>query len=44
MYDISPDDKRFIMLHVGPGSSSGGNAESLILVQNFLDELKRAVP
>jgi serine/threonine-protein kinase len=44
LYDVSPDDKRFIMLHVGPGSTGGGNAESLILVQNFLAELKRSVP
>jgi serine/threonine-protein kinase len=41
-YDVSPDDKRFLMLRVG--SSSGAVPVSVVLVQNFLAELQRKVP
>ncbi|MGE0354136.1 MAG: protein kinase [Gemmatimonadales bacterium] len=41
MYDVAPDDRRFIMLHAGPTSAEGA-ATGLVLVQNFLDELKRS--
>ena len=41
-YDVTPDGRRFLMLRVG--SSSGVTATSLVLVQNFLAELKRKVP
>jgi serine/threonine-protein kinase len=43
MYDISPDGKRFLMVKEGgPGAET--EATQLILVQNWLDELKRLVP
>jgi len=41
MYDVSPDDQRFVMLRIGEASE--GDAR-LILVQNFFEELKRLVP
>ena len=37
-YDVSPDGERFLMI-----KESDDNAE-LILVQNWVDELKRLVP
>ena len=43
-YDVTADDKRFLMLHIGPTASAGEIAADIVLVQNFLDELKRAVP
>ena len=39
-YDVTPDDRRFVMIQTGP-AASGGNA--LILVENFLEELKAKV-
>jgi Tol biopolymer transport system component len=39
MYDVGPDDQRFVMLRY----SDEGPWE-LILVQNFFEELKRLVP
>lgn len=36
MYDVSPDDQRFIMLRVGEQGARG----ELILVQNWLEELR----
>jgi dipeptidyl aminopeptidase/acylaminoacyl peptidase len=39
MYDVSPDDSRFVMLR-----SSGEGPWELVLVQNFFDELERLVP
>ena len=43
-FDVSPDDRRFLMLRVG--SSGGGKdaAAHLILVQNFLADLERVLP
>ncbi len=42
-YDISPDGKRFLMIKEGgPGDET--EPTQLILVQNWLDELKRLVP
>ncbi|MEP7326040.1 MAG: protein kinase [Gemmatimonadota bacterium] len=43
LYDVAPDDRRFLMLHVGSESGTGSNAGRLILVQNFLAELRKAV-
>ena len=40
MYDVTPDDERFIMIRrVG-----GASANKLILVQNWFEELKARVP
>jgi serine/threonine-protein kinase len=38
-YDVSPDGKRFLMLRVG--SLAGAVPVSLVVVENFLTELKR---
>ena len=42
-YDASPDGKRFLMIKEGGADDETPPAE-LILVQNWLDELKRLVP
>jgi len=39
-YEVSPDDQRFLMLRLG----AGDGAASLVLVQNFLTEVRRAAP
>jgi hypothetical protein len=38
-YDVSPDDERFVMLQ-----RSEFKTPELILVQNFLEELRARVP
>ena len=43
-YDVTPDDHRFLMMHLGPSASNAENPLDLVLVQNFLEELKRLVP
>jgi serine/threonine-protein kinase len=45
-YDISPDGQRFLMVKIGAGSGSERAAEppNLIVVQQWLEELKRLVP
>ncbi len=42
-YDISPDGKRFLMIKEG-GPRDETEPTQLILIQNWLDELKRLVP
>ncbi len=41
MYDVSPDDQRFLMLRIDEEAEESGE---LILVQNFFEELKERVP
>lgn len=41
-FDISPDGRQFLMIKV-PGEQSAAS-ESLVVVQNWLEELKRLVP
>ena len=41
-YDISPDGTRFLMIKQGGGDDAAPT--QVILVQNWLDELKRLVP
>ena len=41
MYDVSPDDQRFMMLRIGADVAA---AAEVILVTNFFEELKRLVP
>ena len=43
-YDISPDGQRFLMIKQGDGSGQTAAATSLIVVQNWAEELKRLVP
>ena len=40
MYDVSPDDQRFVMLRMG---EEGVDDTELILVQNFFEELRERV-
>ena len=41
MYDVSPDDQRFVMLRILAGAEDD---TELILVENFFEELKRRFP
>ena len=41
MYDVTPDDQRFMMLRIGADVAAAAEA---ILVTNFFEELKRLVP
>jgi serine/threonine-protein kinase len=43
-YDVSRDDTRFLMLHVGPSGDASGDGTQLILVQNLTAELTRLLP
>ena len=42
-YDVSPDGERFLMIKEG-GAGDGTPPAEFILVQNWLEELKRLVP
>jgi len=42
-YDVSPDGTRFLMIKEGPPSGTAPT-ESLVVVQNWFEELKRLVP
>jgi Tol biopolymer transport system component len=41
-YDVSPDGKRFLMIK--PGADQASAPVSIMIVQNWFDELKRLVP
>ena len=43
MFDVAPDG-RFLMLKVGGGDAATTTPDSLIVVQNWTEELKRRVP
>jgi serine/threonine-protein kinase len=43
MYDVSPDDRRFLMLRIGSSAGETGGSQ-LVLVQNFPTELHRLLP
>ena len=43
-YDVSPDGQRFLMIKVGDGADETAAPASLIVVQNWFEELKRLVP
>jgi hypothetical protein len=42
-YDVSPDGQRFLMIKEGT-STDQASASQVIVVQNWLEELKRLVP
>ncbi len=42
-YDVAPDGQRFLMIKEGTPAESG-TPPSLILVQNWFEELRRLVP
>ena len=41
-FDIAPDGKRFLMVKAGSGEDAP--AQSLVVVENWFEELKRLVP
>jgi hypothetical protein len=43
-YDIAPDGKRFLMIKAGGSADQTAVPMSLVVVQNWLEELKRLVP
>jgi len=43
-YDVSPDGRRFLMIKPGGGTDSTAAPTSLVVVQNWVEELKRLVP
>jgi serine/threonine-protein kinase len=43
-YDVSPDGQRFLMLKVAGGSDEDAALTSIIVVENWFEELKRLVP
>ena len=44
VYDISPDGKRFLMMKLAESASQTPSAPTLVVVQNWFDELERLVP
>jgi hypothetical protein len=43
-YDVSPDATRFLMIKEGGGQAEGAPAPSLVVVQNWFQELESLVP
>jgi len=43
-YDVSRDGRRFLVLKKAPGQKRGAADPSMIVVQNWFEELKRKVP
>ena len=43
-YDIAPDDQRFLMGRFAGTAALSGDSQSIILVQNFFEELRQVVP
>ena len=43
-YDISPDGQRFLMLKNADAPTQSSNVPRIVIVQNWLEELKRLVP
>ncbi len=43
-YDIAPDGQRFVMIKESGEASRPAASPEIILVQNWLEELKRLVP
>ena len=43
-YDVSPDGRRFLMIKPDAGEDSTAAPTSLVVVQNWFEELKRLVP
>ena len=44
MYDVHPDDGRFLMIKAVSGAEGEGDPPQVVLVQNWFEELKRLVP
>ncbi len=43
-YDVAPDGQRFLMIKESGGAEGTSAPPSLILVQNWFEELRRLVP
>ena len=43
-YDVSPDGQRFLMVKEGAGADQAAAPPSIVVVQNWQEELKRLVP
>jgi serine/threonine-protein kinase len=43
-YDISTDDRRFLVIKEGDRTEQAGGSSQLVVVQNWFEELKRLVP
>jgi hypothetical protein len=43
-FDVSSDDQRFLMVRPYAAAQDEGSFSGIVLVQNFLEELKRLVP
>jgi serine/threonine-protein kinase len=43
-YDVSPDASRFLMIKEGNGTDEGATPPSLVVVQNWFEELKGLAP
>ena len=43
-YDISSDGQRFLMIKEGANGTETAPSSTLVVVQNFLEELKRLLP
>ena len=43
-YDVAPDGKRFLMIKAGGSAGQTAGPTSLVVVQNWVEELKRLVP
>ena len=43
-YDVAPDGQRFLMIKEGGGAEDASAPASLIIVENWFEELRRLVP
>lgn len=43
-YDVSPDGQRFLMIKEGAAASDAAASPAIVVVQNWVEELKRLVP
>ncbi len=43
-YDVAPDGQRFLMIKEGGGAEDTSAPPSLVVVQNWFEELRRLVP
>jgi hypothetical protein len=43
-YDIAPDGQRLLMIKDGSGADAAAAPRNLVLVLNWVEELKRLVP
>lgn len=43
-YDVSPDGRRFLMIKTAGGTDQPAALQSITVVQNWFEELKRRVP